>query len=258
MRCHKHPGMPEGGARPHPPQAPVRRNNPVRSSRRVSNTTRPPPPTPVQPTIPVPRSAMERSATGPTRERPKATRRARFNNLTTHEQNRVDIAAEFCVDTLIDGWPEAVASQAQKCITPKTWNRLFSRQRQGDCKVLADIAKSLLDGKKALHDFVGSVASRVAGWVGAQTVERAVVKELAQRIPIPVIDQKTVVVARGLQMIGILLCLSQGIPLNRCQSFIDLALAETKERVKQILVGALEDWASPSPALLTSWAARAR
>lgn len=56
-------------------------------------------------------------------------------------------------------------------------------------------------------------------------------------------------------MIGILLCISQGIPLNRCQSFIDLALTETKERVKQIMVGAMEDWKSPSPALLTTWRA---
>jgi hypothetical protein len=200
---------------------------------------------------------MEKSDTVPKQERAKAPRRARTNDLTPPEQDRVDIAAEFCVDTIIDGWPEAVASQAQKCITDKTWNRLFGKRRQVDCKVLADMAKSLLDGKKALHDFVGSVASRVAGWLGAQGVERAVVNELAQRIPIPVIDQKTVVVARGLQMIGILLCLSQGIPLNRCQSFIDLTLTETKERVKQILVGAMDDWTSPSPALLATWGARA-
>jgi hypothetical protein len=166
------------------------------------------------------------------------------------------VAATFCVDTLIDGWPEAVASRASDCITPKTWNRLFGRQRQADCKVLADMAKSLLDAKKALHDLVGSVASRVAGWMGGTGVECAVARELAQRIPIPVIDQKSIMVARGLQMIGILLCLSQGIPLNRCQSFIDLALAESKERVKQILVAAMDDWTSRSPTLLTPWQAR--
>jgi hypothetical protein len=163
----------------------------------------------------------------------------------------------FCVDTVTDGWQEKVTSRAADCITPKTWNRLFGRQRQGNCKVLAEMAKSLLDGKKALHDFIGSVANGLTGWVGGQAVERAVARELAQRIPIPVLDQKNVVVARGLQMIGILLCLSQGIPLNRCQSFIDLALAETKERVKQILTGAMDDWTSPSLALLTTWRARA-
>lgn len=217
----------------------------------MGNRTKQRPTTPVQqPTIPV--------QPGPKKPHSEAPRRARPDNLTTHEQNRVDLAAAFCVDTVTDGWQEEVASQAADCITPKTWNRLFSGRRQGDCKVLADMAKMLLDGKKALHDFIGSVAGRFVGWLGGQAVERAVVRELAQRITTPVLDQKTVVVARGLQMIGILLCLGQGIPLNRCQSFIDLALTETKERVKQILVGAMDDWTSPSPTLLTTWRARAR
>jgi hypothetical protein len=48
-------------------------------------------------------------------------------------------------------------------------------------------------------------------------------------------------------MIGILLCLNQGIPLKQCQFFIDLTLAETKEeRVKRIFIDAMDDWTSPS------------
>ena len=266
MRCYLHPGMPEGGPRPttrtSTRRAPVRSNN--RGRRRVGSKPKQRPVAPVdrpappvhRPVIPAPRPAAEKSEKGPKRERAKAPRRALLNNLTAHEQHRVEVAAAFCVDTLTDGWPEAVASRAADCITPKTWDRLFGKRRPGDCKVLADMAKSLLDGKKALHDLIGSVGSRVAGWMGGKGVECAVARELAQRIPIPVIDQKTVVVARGLQMIGILLCLSQGIPLNRCQSFIDLALAESKERVKQILVAAMDDWTSPSPTLLTPWRAR--
>jgi hypothetical protein len=169
---------------------------------------------------------MEQSGKSPEQEGARRRRRAQPHNLTTQEQDRVDIAAEFCVDTIIDGWPEAVNSQVQKCLTRDTWNRLFGKRRQKDCKVLADIAKSLLDGKKALHDFVGSVASRLASWFGAHPVEQAVVNELAKHIPIPVVDEKTVVVARGLQMTGI--------------------------------VGAMEDWRIPSPAMLAAWAARAR
>lgn len=49
-------------------------------------------------------------------------------------------------------------------------------------------------------------------------------------------------VARGLQVTGILLCLVDGRDLTRCQCFIDLALAETKSRVKQILLAAMDDW----------------
>ncbi len=136
-----------------------------------------------RPIIPVQRPAIEKSEKGPKQGRAKAPRRVRPDNLTAREQTRVDRAAAFCIDTLTEGWKDAVAAQAADCITPKTWRRLFGRRRRADCKVLADLAKSLLDGKESLHDLVGSVASRITGWVGGQAVERAVVRELAQRIP---------------------------------------------------------------------------
>ena len=164
----------------------------------------------------------------------------------------------FCGDVVTNGWEEVVAGRAADCITPKTWNRLFHGRRQGDCKVLADMAKALLDGKKALHEVIGSFVSRIVGWFGGGNVERSVAKELAKRILIPGVDHEVPIVARGLQIVGIVLCLSQNIPLNRCQSFIDLALTETKERVKQILVGAMDDWTRPTPRMLAAWGARAR
>jgi len=164
----------------------------------------------------------------------------------------------FCGDVVTSSWQEAVTDQALNCITPKTWDRLFSGHRQQECKILADMAKGILEGKKALHDFIGAIAGRIAGWLGGDAVERAVARELAKRIPIPGIDQKAAVVARGLQVVGIVLCLSVGSPLNRCQSFIDLALAESKERVKQILVGAMDDWTSSSPSMLAAWGAPAQ
>ena len=70
----------------------------------------------------------------------------------------------------------------------------------------------------------------------------------------PVVDEKTAVIARGLQMIGIAMCVARGIPLERCQCFIDLALAETKEQVKEKLATALGDWAEPSAKMIESWA----
>lgn len=52
-----------------------------------------------------------------------------------------------------------------------------------------------------------------------------------------------IAVARGVQVAGILLCVMDDRQLTECQCFIDLALAETKERVNQILVAAMSDWA---------------
>ena len=42
----------------------------------------------------------------------------------------------------------------------------------------------------------------------------AIVRQLAKRIPIPLNDQKALAVARGIQVIGILICVQAGIPMN--------------------------------------------
>jgi hypothetical protein len=57
-------------------------------------------------------------------------------------------------------------------------------------------------------------------------------------------------------MAGIMLCLMEGRDLTRCDCFIDLALAETKERVSQILETRLANWAElarygPAPSVAT-------
>jgi len=42
---------------------------------------------------------------------------------------------------------------------------------------------------------------------------------------------------------------------ERCQCFIDLALTETKEQVKEKLAAALGDWAQPSVKMIETRAA---
>jgi hypothetical protein len=65
---------------------------------------------------------------------------------------------------------------------------LFRRPRREDCKILADLAKAILDAKKKLHEIVGSIAGWVASKLGADALERTVARELAQKIPIPMVD----------------------------------------------------------------------
>jgi hypothetical protein len=67
---------------------------------------------------------------------------------------------------------------------------------------------------KRLHDIIGGVSGWIAGQFGVEPMERTVTRELARRIHIPPVDEKAVVVARGLQMIGILFCGSGNIPLD--------------------------------------------
>jgi hypothetical protein len=78
-----------------------------------------------------------------------------------------------------------------------------------------------------------SVAYSVGDWFGWESLPRNVRRTA---------DAKLVATARGVQVTGVLLCLANGDDLTRCQCFIDLALTETKTRVKKVLVAAMTDW----------------
>ena len=149
-----------------------------------------------------------------------------------------------------------MSDRVSSCLTEYTRKRLFGRRRHYHCNGLAHLAKAILEGKERLHQGLGQIAGWLASRVGAEPLEQTVARELAKRIPIAVLDEKAVAVARGLQVVGILVCLNSKIPLNRCQSFIDLSLAESQERVKGILAAALEDWTSPSDRMTSAWTGR--
>ncbi len=63
------------------------------------------------------------------------------------------------------------------------------------------------------------------------------------KIPLP-IDAKMIAVGRGVQVAGTLLCVMDRRDLTKCECFRDLAIAETKERVNEMLVTAMSDWAN--------------
>jgi len=114
------------------------------------------------------------------------------------------------------------------------------------------MARLILKTKTLIHKEVGGLFGRVAGALGASDPVQAFTTELASNIPLPG-DAQAIAVARGLQVAGILLCVMDGRDLTKCECFIDLALAETKERVKAMLVAAMSDWTNlarfrPQPA----------
>lgn len=157
------------------------------------------------------------------------------------ERERVREAAEFCADSLSGGWKEAVADRITG-YAGSTWPRLRRSHRKRNCKALARIARSILEAKAQIHKAVGGMFGWATGALGAGGAARAFIEELASNIPLGPIDAKMVAVARGVQVAGIVLCVMDDADLTECQCFIDLALAETKERVNQILVAAMSDW----------------
>jgi hypothetical protein len=56
------------------------------------------------------------------------------------------------------------------------------------------------------------------------------------------IDAKIVAGVRGVQMTRILLCVVREEELTPCEYFIDLALSETRTRVRKIVIAAVGDW----------------
>jgi hypothetical protein len=158
------------------------------------------------------------------------------------DRERVKKAAEYCADVVTRDWVEAVTERATDYVTEQTWKSLF-RSRKRNCRSLAEIAKEILATKERIHRVIGEIVAWLLSLIGINEVARMFARELASRIPIPAVDAKAIAVARGVQIAGIVICVSAGDDLTRCQCFIDLALTETKTRVKKILLAATHDWA---------------
>ncbi|WP_141580495.1 hypothetical protein [Actinomadura sp. WMMA1423] len=138
-------------------------------------------------------------------------------------------------------WRDAVTHRASQYVSEDTWLQMVSRRRHRKCTLLAELASAIFNGKDAIHGFVGSLAGEVAFIFGAGRVVKTFARELASRLPLPM-ETELVAVARALQVTGVLLCSLNGDDLTRCQCFIDLALAETKENVGNLLAAAMNDW----------------
>ena len=177
-----------------------------------------------------------------TAKRPqRQSTRSQIQKREIRDRETVKKAAEYCIDSLTNGWQKAVTEHATTYVSEQTWERLF-RSRKRNCKSLASLAKEILAAKEKFHKAIGGVVAWLLSFAGINETARVFARELSSKIPIPPIDAKAVAVARGVQVAGIVICVSAGDDLTRCQCFIDLALTETKTRVKKILLAAAQDW----------------
>jgi hypothetical protein len=149
--------------------------------------------------------------------------------------------AIFCADSLADSWQAAVAERITD-YAQTTWKRLLRSRRKHNCKALARMARAILGAKDDIHKLAGQLSGQAASRFGVKGAARAFTEELVSNIPLKPIDAKMISVARGIQITGILLCLMDNRNLTECQCFIDLALAESKERVNQILIAGMSEW----------------
>ena len=139
-------------------------------------------------------------------------------------------------------WQDAVADRAAGYVSTATWQQLARRRgHRRRCRSLALTAQALLRDERHIHDVIGQLAGKTAGALGGSDVVRAFTAEVAAAVPLPW-DAKATAVARGLQVTGILLCVAGSNDLTTCYCFADLALAQGKTMVKDLLVTAIDDW----------------
>ncbi|WP_329060227.1 hypothetical protein [Amycolatopsis sp. NBC_01480] len=155
----------------------------------------------------------------------------------------MEAAAKICREVVTDGWQKTVAGRATDYITTRTWKQVFTPRGSRLCRALAQMAAETLAYKKKLHSAMGAVAAWLIARLGGGGAAQAVARDLTASLPLPV-DAKFAAVARGVQLTGILVCVYGGRDLTHCPCFIDLALNETKDRVKKILTAAVDDWAN--------------
>lgn len=93
-----------------------------------------------------------------------------------------------------------------------------------------------------MHQLAAELASQAASVVGVRGAALDFTRRLVKRLPVGPVDAKLTATARAIQIAGIVLCLMNGRDLTRCDCFIDLALAETKERMSQMLETRLANW----------------
>lgn len=197
-------------------------------------------PTPVRRDSPMTRQPVASQHTQPSLSRGNSPRPP---SRDAEKRDRLNAAAVFCADSLSSGWREAVADRISD-YAQNTWKRLFRFRRRRNCKELAEMAREILNAKDQIHKLAGELAGDAASTVAIRGPALPFTKEVAANIPINPIDLKMTAVARGIQISGVLLCVTSGRDLTKCQCFVDMALMESKETVRRILVQGMSDWAS--------------
>jgi hypothetical protein len=119
------------------------------------------------------------------------------------------------------------------------WRLRARRWGAGDCRLIAKTAKAVLDLKKRGHELTGEAAARLLP-NGTPRFHRILVRKIAERVPLPW-DVKLEAIARGLQVIGIFMCIVGKVPLERCACLRMLGPQLVKEHVKQYVEQLLED-----------------
>jgi hypothetical protein len=193
-----------------------------------------------------PRAGGRRSAGRPLQPRRRAwawLQSRRKSRRQSHDARHAAAAAGLVADVLLDGLEGAVADRVVDYLGTFGHLRLKWQARSwatANCQVLADTAQAVLVFKADLHEAVGEAASEIVAQLVRYLADREVprfvlelVKKIAAKVPLPS-DAPLAAVARGLQLIGIYLCLFLA-RLDTCPCLLMFGRYEVMEQAKEHL-----------------------
>ncbi|MFI6861430.1 hypothetical protein ACIBKZ_16265 [Streptomyces sp. NPDC050421] len=166
---------------------------------------------------------------------------ARTPLAQTQERRQAEAVAAFCLDTLKDGGTAAIADRAAAYVSDEAWKALVKKHRRRGCDDLAELARNILKGKELLHAAVGRATGGLLGLFGRPPIAREFAREVASRIPLPG-DEQLVAAARGLQVVGIYVCLTGNGDIAGCACLRDVLGLEGMGQIKKLIEGSVADW----------------
>jgi hypothetical protein len=190
------------------------------------------------------KAAPRRAAAGrPTipRQRTVAMAQPRIVMSERARETLVAEAIDYFEATIDAGILTAAANRAADYAGDRIWAGLTHDWLGRNCKGLARLAVLTLTGKDWIHDRIGALAGSLLELLGTPRVARAFGREIAKRIPMPW-DHQLIVVARSMQIAGILICALNDRDLAQCECFVDVVISEGKERVEELMRKAAGNW----------------
>ncbi len=155
--------------------------------------------------------------------------------------DREDKLAELWADILAEGLDQALSGLVVDYLGKVEQRRLQRRAaRSGmNCQPLADAAKALLDLGDTSHQMIGRAIGDLLP-PGTPPFVRKLASKVGDKLPQPW-DAKITAAARGLQVLGIYLCMIQLLPPAQCACLMVLTTAVSTEVVKEKVANLIHD-----------------
>jgi hypothetical protein len=153
----------------------------------------------------------------------------------------IEEAFEYFSEVLDGNLIDAAASNAADYVGAKIWSELTRDWSGRNCRWLARLARRALNGMDWLHGWVARIVVFLLELFGLPRIVCLFGRTLAKRIPLPG-GHELKMVARGMQIAGIVICILDGRDLRKCSCFVDVVLEEGKERLQRLMEKAAGDW----------------